>query len=420
MLQAAGRRTAPGLGCVAMLLAAGVQAGNGLNDVGYGSESAGMAGADIAVARDTTALNSNPAGLTQIGGRVLDLFVEPYYLDSRHKDEFGNDDTPTNAAGSGIGGGYAQRLAGTPLVVGVGMFFQGGSGFVYPDLQTAFGTRDELSSIFGSLKIAPGIAWQASEQLSLGAAIGLLYSTARQKVLYETSTANFSGSRIDGLAGFSANIKLGLQYRPDPDWVLALVYTSKAPLRLENGEMHVNNTGSGGGHVRYSDVSISGLAFAPEVAVGARWRASESLQLTAELSWLDWSSSMQSSTLRVGAADDPEAPALAPIVSPLNWDDQALLSIGGLWRFRPASEFIFGASYARQPIPSSSLGPTFALLGEASISAGLIHQLTPTWHFLGSATWQPPVTKHYSNPLFGKSSERWNAVALYLTLSRRW
>ena len=39
-------------------------ANNGLNLVGFGSESLNMGGADVAVARDTTALNTNPAGLS--------------------------------------------------------------------------------------------------------------------------------------------------------------------------------------------------------------------------------------------------------------------------------------------------------------------------------------------------------------------
>src|SRR5690606_34061201 len=159
------------------------------------------------------------------------------------------------------------------------------------------GHRDDLSSLFGSLKIAPGVAWQASEQLSVGAALGINYSTARQKQFYETSTANWSGMRIDDLGGVSTNVKLGLQYRPSPDWVLALAYTSKAPLRLDDGEMRVNSTASSGQVVRYRDVSVKGLAFAAELGLGVRWRASERLSWTAEVNWLDWSSAMRRTTL---------------------------------------------------------------------------------------------------------------------------
>jgi len=67
-------------------------ASNGLNLIGFGAESVGMGGADLAVARDTTAMNTNPAGLTQIRGHRVDLYgAATYALDVRHRDAFGND-----------------------------------------------------------------------------------------------------------------------------------------------------------------------------------------------------------------------------------------------------------------------------------------------------------------------------------------
>jgi hypothetical protein len=53
-------------------------ASNGLNQIGFGTESALMAGADTAVARDTASLNTNPAGLAQIAHRRLDLTQPPH------------------------------------------------------------------------------------------------------------------------------------------------------------------------------------------------------------------------------------------------------------------------------------------------------------------------------------------------------
>ncbi len=59
-----------------LLISAGfvppVSATNELNIIGFSAESDGMAGADVAVARDNAALNINPAGLTQIGDGRLD------------------------------------------------------------------------------------------------------------------------------------------------------------------------------------------------------------------------------------------------------------------------------------------------------------------------------------------------------------
>ena len=51
---------------VATALPVGVLAANGLNLIGFGAESVAMGGADTAGARDTAALNTNPAGLAQL------------------------------------------------------------------------------------------------------------------------------------------------------------------------------------------------------------------------------------------------------------------------------------------------------------------------------------------------------------------
>jgi long-chain fatty acid transport protein len=55
-----------------MALSLPVNATNGILLIGYGAESTLMGGADTAVARDTSALNTNPAGLVQIKGKRFD------------------------------------------------------------------------------------------------------------------------------------------------------------------------------------------------------------------------------------------------------------------------------------------------------------------------------------------------------------
>jgi long-chain fatty acid transport protein len=68
---------------------------NGINLIGFGLESTLMGGADTAVARDTGALNTNPAGLAQIHGRAFDGFGTLLRTtDLAHKDAL-NDHTRT-------------------------------------------------------------------------------------------------------------------------------------------------------------------------------------------------------------------------------------------------------------------------------------------------------------------------------------
>src|SRR3546814_14914767 len=75
---------------------------------------------------------------------------------------------------------------------------------------TAFGTLEDVSLIFGSFKMAPGVGWNVTERLSLDASLGVVYSQARAKFFADTSyvdvegEAPFFGFRLDGASGWSA------------------------------------------------------------------------------------------------------------------------------------------------------------------------------------------------------------------------
>lgn len=89
--------------------------------IGFGNESVLMAGADTAVARDTSSLNTNPAGLARIGGSAFDVYsAAAFALDNGHADRFGNDISASNRVTSIAGGGFARRLGGAPVVAGSG------------------------------------------------------------------------------------------------------------------------------------------------------------------------------------------------------------------------------------------------------------------------------------------------------------
>lgn len=411
-----------------------VLAGNGMNDIGFGPQSAGMAGADLAVSRDTAALNINPAGLTQLGNGAWDFYVEPYAnITNRHTDQLGNDVKPHAPWGMPLGGGYARRLRDSGVVVGVGIFAQGGAGLAYKNVHTPVGTRDDLSSTFGTFKLAPGLAWRVTDQLSLGISSGLNYSMARQKVFPDTSyqdpnnpNASFYGFRTDGLAGWSVNGKVGFQYRPNSKWVLAGAYTSKTPIKLENGTLTVDYDAAGFGRVRYGEASQTGLAIPQEAGIGVSYQADEAWLIVAEVNWLDWSSAMKSTTLKAAQPDNtqlPQALQNLSFSSPLNWRDQYVIVLGTEHRCDEDTSLRFGLNYGRNPVPDATLSPTMAVIGETTVAAGFTRRLSAPWEISASAFYQIPFTARYTNPnspLGPNASERWDGLVLNFMISRRW
>lgn len=161
---------------------------NGLNAIGFGARSMGLAGADVAVVDDTYALNVNPAGLAEIDQRRLDLYAATVFaLDMGHKDQYGNDVEINNDMIVFGNIGYAQRLKNLPITVGAGLFGQDGAGVEYPNLQTAFGTQDRLISQVRIARLNLGMSYQLQPNTSVGISIITTYADSEQEIFPQTS-----------------------------------------------------------------------------------------------------------------------------------------------------------------------------------------------------------------------------------------
>lgn len=125
-------------------------ANNGLNLIGFSAEGVGMGGADVAVARDALSLGVNPAGLSQLDGPRFDGLAAVAYADTSHRDGFRRVGRHENKVLYLENLGLAAPVPRLGVTLGAGLFAQGGSGVEYHNLETAFGTRDDLSSIFAS------------------------------------------------------------------------------------------------------------------------------------------------------------------------------------------------------------------------------------------------------------------------------
>lgn len=401
-------------------------ASNGLNLIGFGTESAMMGGADVAVARDTTALNTNPAGLSRLTGASFDVYsAAAYALDVGHRDAFGNDVDVSNRVIALGGGGYA-RPVGHGVTLGVGMFAQGGAGNVFKNVHTGFGTNDELSSLFGVLKFSAGASWKATDALALGATASAVYSRVDQQVFPDTSVAGpmpFFGLQLKGVNGVNATVRGGLIYAPDDRWTFGATFSPKAPLTMERGRAVVNMTAIGRGHVVYHDVRLNGLALPREIALGVALQATPRVLVAAKLDWLDWSDALRSSTLTLTAPDRSDAPATIESESPVRWRDQTVIAIGIAYALSDDATLRAGFNYGRNPAPPETMNPLLASIGERHFTAGASHRLRGGWEVGGGLEFQPTARVRYTNPaapLGIGAEERTSYVAFHSMLSRRW
>jgi len=395
---------------------------NGINLIGFGAESTLMAGADIAVARDTSALNTNPAGLTHIQGRLMDGFGSMLRTtDLVHKDSNGNQEHASNRYTFLAGGGYAQSLGNLPCTAGVGLFAQGGAGGVFENIRTPFGNRDDLSSLFGIAKIIPGIGCGVNDKLSLGASLGIVYSTIEQDFFANTSVGSaFAGYKLEDAAALRMGLKFGAQYRVNPSLTLAATYTEKTELPLTGGTLVADYTGIGLGKVKYSDATVKGFALPREIALGVAFKPTDALLLSFKANWLNWDDAIDTVTVRGTDPNNAAAPAEYTLVAPADWKNQWVVATGLAYTWDDRTTLYAGHNYGQNPIPRKNSSPLLAGILEHHLTFGAARKIDQNWLLTGGIEWMLPVGEKYTSPLFGEAEIRNEAIFFHLMLSRRW
>jgi long-chain fatty acid transport protein len=404
-------------------------AGNGLNLIGFGGESSLMAGADVALARDTSAINTNPAGLTQLSAPRLDLLLGvAHALDIAHADSFGNDQSISNRNVGIAEFGYAKPVAACGCTVGLGLFAQGGAGDVYKNLATAFGTRDDLSSMIRMARLSFAVAWRPTDRLSLGVSLGLLYADAQQKIFPDTSVLDpadashdFFGSELNNARALRPAARIGVMLRANDALTFGAAFAPKVALPLNDGRLTVNMSALGLGNVTYHDARLDGIAESREVSVGFALRPTQDWLLSFKTEWLDWSDALRATTQTASNPDNPAAPAQLVASTTLDWRDQYVFAFGTAYTLNPHITLYAGWNYGRDPIPQEHLNPLLAATATNHVTLGLGVHGVHGWHWSGGLEYQSPQHVRYTNPElpFGPDAEeRTSYLALNLVLSR--
>ncbi len=397
-----------------------VAATNGINLIGFGAESTLMGGADTAVARDTSALNTNPAGLAQIHGSAFDGFGSLLRTtDLAHEDAL-NDKHADNRYTLLAGGGYAQSIENTPCTAGVGFFTQGGAGAVFKHINTVFGTNDEMTSLFGIAKITPGFGCQVTDKLSLGASVSLVYASIEQNFFYDTSNTVFAGFKNEGASAVRFGLKLGAQYKLDDAWTLGASYTEKTELPLTDGTAKFNFTGTGLGIVTYNNLSIKGFALPREFAVGAAFKPNQDWLLSAKVNWINWADAIKDVTTTAIDANNALAPQAIVMVSPQNWHNQVVYALGAAYTYDDLTTLYAGYNHGKNPVPERNSSPLLAAILEDHITLGFARQLNDTWKLTSGIEYLLPAKVTYDSPIFGNDAEvRNEGIFFHLMLSKR-
>ncbi len=323
-----------------------------------------------------------------------------------------------------------MRIGKSPLTIGMSFLAQGGTGNVYKNLITPFGTRDEFSSLLRIAKVTPSAAYRITDALSAGVSVQVVLADLRQKVFPDTSvfdpadpSRTFFGTDVSDMKGISAGVKAGLLYRMGDRAAVGLTYTNRMPLTLEDGKVVVNMAAAGLGRVTYGDGRLEGLSLPQEVGLGVAVRPADSLLLAADVSWLDWSDSVKSSTLRASGPDNPGAPSSLAISATHDWRDQYVVALGLAWDATERLVLRAGYNYGRNPIPNRTMNPLLAATAEHHVTAGGGYANSPKWRTDVAVEYTLDKKVTYDNPElpFGPGAqEEGETLAAHLMVSRMW
>lgn len=415
-----------------LLATASADAANVMYLPGYGTESTLMGGADVAVSRDSFATNNNPAGLSQISGKAMDMNLSVYHAEgATHSDTYGSYRRDAKNQDGGYGNfGYAQHIENTPFTVGLGLVVQGGVGWIYKNMTTspALGSnRDEATSLFSVIKLAPAASWQVNDSMSIGAALGLNYMAGSQTLFPNTSVDGvFAGINFKDGSGMSLSGKLGLQYRPAEDVVIGVTYGSKSKVDMKGGTLRVNYSNYAGINqiVRYDDAKIEGFGLPQEIAIGIAFRPIKPLLVSVQEKWYDWSEALKSTTLMAKnpRITNPLVPKELAFTSQVGALDQHVYAIGASYAYSDKLTLMGGVNYARRAIPEQNLAPTFQVIQQVSYTAGARYQFSDEWFADIGLERLPQQMVTYNNPAtpFGPSVANHSGRVLHMQLSRRW
>ncbi|MFP5307468.1 MAG: OmpP1/FadL family transporter, partial [Gammaproteobacteria bacterium] len=194
---------------------------------------------------------------------------------------------------------------------------------------------------------------------------------------------------------------------------------------LDDGRLTVNYEAIGEGRVVYRETSLKGLNIAQDLAIGASFAPDPRWQLSAKLSWIDWSDALKDSTLEAHAPDRQAngVPATIRSTTPLRFRDQYVLAVGVSYALEPGSHVSIGYNYGRQPVPPENLTPTFAVIAQHHYMIGYGRALSDQWAVDVAVQYQPKSDVRYSNPhspITMQATEQNEGIYLHLMLSRRW
>jgi long-chain fatty acid transport protein len=380
------------LALLACLATCGIASAQGTVLSGAGPVNRSMGSAATAAPLDATgALYWNPASISGLKSSQLELGLELLYGRSAIASSIPAGSLGPNLPGSGLydktrdepgvfplpTGGFVLKPADSAWTFGLGIFPAAGFGTNFPGEASnpvlsapppaGFGLG-AISSSYQLLQIAPTMAYQVTEKLSIGMAP--LVNMARLTVT-PGSFAAPNDANGDGFAHYSAatntrfawgaGFQVGAYYVASTDWSFGASFKSPQWFKPFRYQM-TDELGRSRVETVHFDAPLM-------VSVGTAYTGIEGLIVACDVRYLNFS---DTAGFRNAGFDATGA------TRGLGWDDVFSVAIGSQYQVSEKLSVRMGYTYNTQPIPSENVGFNLAspLTYQHQAGCGASYQLT--------------------------------------------
>ncbi len=365
---------------LSLLLSPCAFATNGYQLIGIGSYQMSLAGAVTAHPGSAMTAVTNPAGMARIGSRA-DFSMEAFMPDRQANFSAlggARADSAAKLYGVPAIGWTAPIAKGSKVYFGGGMYGTSGMGVDYAPTRMASGRYWEGYSNIAFWQMAPTLAWNVNNRLSLGVSLDLDYQSVAflQRISNGTGTtySNFNLSRASSVFGYG--LSLGMLYTVNDRLTVGAAYKSKqvfSDLKYQLAYGDINTSAQPGGHIFPAGTYSLSLDYPQQLALGMAWKATGALTVSADLKWIDWSSTLGSMKINGPGGND--------VVLNSNWRNQSVVAIGLDYALSPALRLRAGYNHARSPITRADVENNLILpaVVETHYTLGAQYRLDSRW-----------------------------------------
>ena len=338
------------------------------------------------------ALAANPAGLTSLNARTLDLSVSLVLPRGSFTNSVNNSAQLSQTPGALPYGAFAMPIHHSRFSFGVGFIpdLMSVANWHYVDAPGAagatYGLQEQKSAILAGRAVA-GLGVVLSPKISLGVSIGADYNsnTLDAPYIFQQQPVLQGLKTLLNLhtTGYGWNGSVGALIRPTRSVELGLAWKSSTTI-VSHG------TASGNAYAQFAALGLAGVpstftydaqvrnVLPQSLLASVAWRVNPRWLFAFQTDWVHWHSAFV--TLPVTLTNGTNA-AINGLVNsttqqdgvPLEWKDQYSFHVGAERLLTERTSLRFGYAHANNPVPGSTLSPLTAAIMSNQISTGLIY-----------------------------------------------